>query len=87
LAETAVIVAAVAVTCLLAALFLGSTIKGLFDGADANPTIPAPFTPPATQPAPASPTTLEECERGGWRNFAQFRSERECKDYVRSLQP
>ena len=86
-AEMAVIVAAIAVACLLAALFLGVTIKGLFDRSGSNPATPPVFTPPATTPAPVYPSTLAECENGGWRNFPQFRNERECSDYVRRLQP
>lgn len=51
-AEMAVIVAAIAVARLLAALFLGVTIKGLFDRSGSNPATPPVFTPPATTPAP-----------------------------------
>ena len=88
MAEYAVIVAAIAVGCVLAALFLGVTIKGLFENSGGDSSIPAaPFTPPATTPGLTYPTGLEQCERGGWRDFAQFRNERECADYVRSVKP
>jgi len=88
IAEYVVIVAAIAVGCLLAVLVLGSTIRGLFEGSDPGSSIPAaPFTPPAAAPGPASPTSLAECEHGGWRNFPRFHSERECEDYVRGLSP
>jgi hypothetical protein len=83
LAETAVILAAVAVICLIAVVFLGFAIRERLDGSNVNPV--GPFTPPATTPKPAYPTTLEDCEHGGWRNFARFRNERECKEFVRSL--
>jgi hypothetical protein len=87
MAEYAVIIAAVAVCCLVALVFLGLTIKSQFDGSGANPSTPPPFTPPATSPQVVDPTMLEECERGGWRHFPQFRNERECTDYVHSLEP
>jgi Flp pilus assembly pilin Flp len=85
--EYAVILAAIAVCCLVAVLFLGLTIRSHFDDSGGDPASPAPFTPPATSPRVVDPTTLEECEHGGWRHFPQFRNERECKDYVRSLEP
>ena len=88
MAEYAVIIAGIATICFLAALFLGAAIKGRIDGADSpNPVMPpSVFTPPATPAPPASePSSLDECKRDGWRNFPQFRTERECQDYVRSL--
>ena len=50
--------------------------------------MPAPktFVPPAS-PALAYPTTLEDCEDGGWQNYAQFESEDECKQYVEGNTP
>ena len=88
MAEYAVIIAGIATVCVVAALFLGAAIKDRLDGS-ASPnavTPPSVFTPPAT-PAPSAPTSLDECERDGWRRFPQFSNERECKDYVRSLGP
>jgi Flp pilus assembly pilin Flp len=86
MAEYAVIIAGIAVVCVVAALFVGATIRGRLDaGGSGIVTAPTPvLTPPSTQ-APASPVSLEECVRDGWRTFPQFHSERECKDYVRSL--
>ena len=86
MAEYAVIIAGIAVVCVVAALFVGAAIRDRFDGGDSGiVTAPTPvFTPPSTQ-TPAAPVSLEECERDGWRTFPQFHSERECKDYVRSL--
>ena len=86
MAEYAVIIAGIATVCVVAALFLAAAVRDRVDRSS-PPTPVAPpqaFTPPAT---PAEPTTLDECERGGWRNFPQFRTERECRDYVLSLGP
>lgn len=81
IAEYAVIIAAIAVACMLAVLFLAAGIRGRFDSSD-GPSQPAPFVPPRSSPAPSYPTKLEDCTDGRWRNYAQFRSELECKQYV-----
>ena len=77
LAGLAVLVAAV--------LFLAAGIRGRFESSD-QPPPQAPFVPP-TSPALAYPTTLEDCEDGGWRNYVQFESEEECKEYVEDNAP
>ena len=83
LAEYAVVVAGIAVACVVAALFLSAVI-----GSDVGATVkPAPFQPPASPPQLVWPTKLEDCEAGGWRNFVQFDNEAECKDYVNGLTP
>jgi Flp pilus assembly pilin Flp len=86
--EYAVILAGIAVVCVVAALFVGATIKGRFDSTG-TPTPAAPFTPPRPTPAPqlTYPTRLEECSHGGWRDFPQFASEAECRNYVDGLEP
>jgi hypothetical protein len=89
MAEYAVLLGGIAVVCLVAALFLGATIKGSFNSTD-MPTPAGPFEPPHTTPAPPPlkyPTKLEECKDGGWRDFPQFASEAECRKYVESLVP
>ena len=88
MAEYAVILGGIALVCVVAALFIGATIKGRFDSTD-TPTPAAPFTPPRPTPAPqiTYPTTLEECEHGGWRDFPQFESEQDCRAYIDSLEP
>ena len=88
MAEYAVILGGIALVCVVAALFIGATIKGRFDSTD-TPTPAAPFTPPRPTPAPqiTYPTRLEECEHGGWRDFPQFASEPDCRDYIDSLEP
>jgi len=87
LAETAIIIAAIAVFCALAAVFLGVAIKDRFHDAGTSPSAPEVFTPPATTPTTAYPTTLKQCEKGGWQHFPQFRTEQDCEDYVRSHAP
>jgi Flp pilus assembly pilin Flp len=87
LAEYAIIVAGIAVGCLFALLILRSGIDAVF-GSTANPTQPTPVPAPrTTTPALTYPTTIEECEDGGWANFPDFESEAECKEYVESLTP
>ena len=79
------IIAGIAVAVMVALLFLVAGIKGRFDST--NPSSPqAPFVPPRT-PTLSYPTTLEDCEDGGWRNYAQFEDEEECKKYVEEHTP
>jgi hypothetical protein len=88
MAEYAVVLAGIAVLCLLAVVFLAAGIRGRFESA--NPPTPAgPLEPPSigTVPQLTYPTTIAECEHGGWRNFSQFRNEAECREYVDSLTP
>jgi Flp pilus assembly pilin Flp len=80
LAEYAVIIAAIAVACMVAVLFLVAGIRGRFDSTEGR-SPQAPFLPPPS-PALAYPTNLEDCEHGGWKNYAQFEDEAECKKYV-----
>jgi hypothetical protein len=68
----------------VAILFVSGAVGGLFDDTGKRGS-PGGFRPPATQLS--WPTTLEECEDGGWRNFAQFSSEEDCREYVESLSP
>jgi Flp pilus assembly pilin Flp len=85
LAEYAVIIAAIAVACMIAVLFLVAGIRDRFDSTD-QPSPQAPFVPPPS-PALSYPTTLEDCEDGGWKNYAQFRDEAQCKKYVKEHTP
>jgi Flp pilus assembly pilin Flp len=78
--EYAIVVGVIVVVCIVAALFLGLAIRGQF-GSASEPVQPAPFEPP--RPAPVTwPTTLADCEDGGWRNYPQFRNETECREYI-----
>ena len=77
--EYAVVIAGIAVVCLVAALFLGAVIANRVR--EGKP--PAPmetFEPPRNSPQLVWPRRLEDCENGGWRNYVQFNRERECKD-------
>jgi Flp pilus assembly pilin Flp len=85
LAEYAVIVAAIAVACTIAVVFLVAGIRGRFDSTD-QPPPQSPFVPPVSPPL-AYPATLEDCENGGWKNYVQFRSEDDCKRYVEEHTP
>lgn len=84
-AEYAVVVGAIVLVCIAAALFLGLAIRGQF-GEASDPAQRAPFEPPRSPPV-TWPITLADCEDGGWRNYPQFRNERECRDYVERLSP
>lgn len=79
------LVAGIAVLTLLAILFLALGVRELF-GSD-EPGQPGPFTPPVRTSELAYPSTLEDCEDGRWRNYAQFASEEECKEYVERSGP
>ena len=88
LAEYAIVLAGVAVLCLLALVFLAAGIRGRFESTP-TPTPAGPLEPPSTGTVPqlAYPTTIAQCRHGGWRNFAQFHDEAECRQYVDSLTP
>jgi Flp pilus assembly pilin Flp len=83
-AEYALVLAGIAIICIVAILFVSGAVGGLFDSTG-KPGTPGTFKPPSAQLS--WPTTIEECEDGGWRNFAQFSSEKECKEYVEGLAP
>ena len=84
--EYAILVAGVAIVCVFAVLFLSGAIQGLF-GSSAKPFQPGPLTPPVPKSELVWPTKIEECEDGGWRNYAQFVDEEACTEYVKSLAP
>ena len=82
--EYAVVIAGIAVVCLVAALFVGSVIANRVR--EGKP--PAPmeqFEPPRASPQLVWPKKLEDCENGGWQNYVQFENESQCKDYVRDI--
>lgn len=88
--EYALILAGLAVFCLVVLVVLGSGVREHFRSTgETTHFVPVaaprgPFTPPV---APSYPETLEDCEDGGWREYHQFLNERECKDYVRRSTP
>ena len=81
ISEYAMILAVVALGCLVAVLFFSGGVQHLF-GKTTRPMNSAPLQPP--DPVP---TTVEECQNGGWKNFPQFQSEAECIDFVNSIGP
>lgn len=87
-AEYVLVVAGIAIACIAAALILGAVLSGRFDSS-AKPFGPGTgtFTPP-NPPAPlVYPTSVEQCEKGGWKSYPQFADEHECLDYVQHLAP
>ena len=75
------ILAAIALGCLVAVYFFSGGVQGLF-GSTTRPMNSAPLQPP--DPVP---TSVEDCQNGGWRDFPQFQSEAECIDFVNSGGP
>jgi Flp pilus assembly pilin Flp len=87
LGEYAVLVAGVALVCVFALLFLSGAISGLFSSSGDQQQPGGAFTPPVPRSDLEWPKTIEDCEDGGWRNYAQFKNERECTKYVRDITP
>jgi Flp pilus assembly pilin Flp len=83
-AEYVLILAGIAVACVVAVLFLGGAVSNLFDSSG-KPMQSAPFRPPVS--SLAYPTTLEDCDDPGWRDFPQFADEQACRTYVEGLGP
>jgi Flp pilus assembly pilin Flp len=84
-AEYAIVMGAIAVVCIVALVFIGFAVSGRFESGGER-VRQAPLEPP--MPSGLTwPTTLEECEDGGWRNFPQFADEDECTEYVEGLTP
>jgi len=81
--EYAVVIAGIAVVCLVAALFVGSVVANRFRDAPSEPRIS--FEPPRASPQLVWPRNLEDCENGGWRNYVQFENERQCTAAVRDM--
>jgi hypothetical protein len=81
--EYAVVIAGIAVVCLVAALFVGSIVANRFRDAPSEPR--TSLEPPRNVPKLVWPRNLEDCENGGWHNYVQFENERQCKDYVRDM--
>jgi Flp pilus assembly pilin Flp len=83
--EYVLVVAGIALACIAAALLLGALVVDRFDSSS-KPLVPSssPFTPPRS-PATVYPTSLSQCEDGGWRDFPQFADESACADYIATL--
>ena len=83
--EYALIAGGVALGCIVAVLFLGDGIGGLF-GSNAKRIPAGVFTPPASGNV-TFPASDDDGVNEGWRAYAQFTQESECHDYVASLTP
>jgi Flp pilus assembly pilin Flp len=81
IAEYAMILALIAIGCMVAVLYFSGGVQRLF-GSTTRPMNSAPMQPP--DPVP---TSVEQCQNGGWRNFPQFQSEAECINFVNNLGP
>ena len=86
LSEYTLVVAGVALACLVAVILLGGGVVKVFGSAD-KPLRPGSFTPPTEHPTLTYPSALVECQGGGWQAFPQFVDEGECVDYVNGLGP
>jgi hypothetical protein len=87
LGEYAVVVAGIAIVCVVAAVFIAAAVTGRFGSWRGGDEQPGSFTPPVPKSQLAWPTTIEECEDGGWKNFVQFEDEAACREYVESTSP
>jgi Flp pilus assembly pilin Flp len=86
LVEYALLVAVLAVACLVALFFLGDAatrayrdIGGALDG-------PVSVTAPSATPAPGVPTNPEQCKNGGWQAFGPpagpFQNQGDCQSWA-----
>ena len=87
LVEYILIVAAIALACVGATIFLSGGINGIFES---NRSTLGAFTPPAstvpvTPPELAEPKTIQDCRQGRWRDYPQFESEAACVKFVKEL--
>ncbi len=85
-AEFALIVAGVAVACIVGVLFLGGAVGGLWDRST-KPVTPGTFTPPSDPPTTPTPATAADCMNEGWKSYPRFHTEQECLDFVAGIAP
>ena len=83
-AEYALILAGIAMAVILAVSALGGSIGDLFDS---NGRELARAAGPRLKPVKplVYPTTLEQCADPGWHSYPQFKSEKECEEYIEGL--
>lgn len=81
LVEYAAALGVIALGCILALTFFGGSVERLLGSSGDRA---GALLPPLSG---TLPTTTEECEDGGWRNYPQFSSEAACKEYVEGLGP
>lgn len=83
--EFALVVAGVAIACIVAVLFLGGAVGDLWDRS-AKP-VPGDLYPPDTPSSTVEPMTRADCEGNGWTNFPQFATQQACFDFVAGITP
>jgi Flp pilus assembly pilin Flp len=83
--EFALVVAGVAIACIVAVLFLGGAVSGLWDRS--TKPVPGDLYPPDTPSSTPQPMTMEDCEGAGWTNFPQFATQQDCFDFVAGTTP
>lgn len=87
-AEYTLVLAGIAIVCVVALVFLGGAIRDQFRSSG-NPLDPGPSPGALTPPVPPSgltwPKTMSDCQGTEWQNFSQFKNSGECRDYVRGL--
>lgn len=84
-AEYALIIAVIALGCLVGVVFVSGAIDRLF-GSTTRPLRSSPFKPPV-QGQVDIPTSVTDCENGGWRDFPQFADEAACTAFVQGSGP
>jgi hypothetical protein len=87
--EFSVLLALIAVGCILAVLVLGNGIGGLFPDPSPDPSGHQPFMPPKSSPDVRFPTSIEQCLNDGWQDFTalDFESQADCENYVNDQAP
>lgn len=85
--EYALILGGIAVVGAFVLLFLAGAIGGIFNSSGDPQQPGGTFTPPIPRSDLTWPTKIEDCQDGGWRNYAQFQNEEECNEYIESLPP
>jgi len=80
-AEYALILGGVAVVCIVAVLFLGRPIDGLFRKPASLVPPSQPLMPPLVPGPGNEPTSPADCDNGGWQTYG-FASQAACEQYV-----
>jgi hypothetical protein len=85
--EYAIVIGLIAFVCVVALLYFGFVLRDDYESGGGQ-IQQAPYEPPTpvTPSAPQSwPTTLADCEDGGWQDFPQFTNEAGCVEYINRL--
>lgn len=79
--EFALVVAGVAIACVVGVLFLGGAVGDLWERSS-KPVTPNTFNPPVV----AWPRARSDCEDPNWKtNFPQFATQQDCLDFVADI--